>query len=76
MARPFHRAIRLAVVGLGKPMNCYDPRKQDRIETENPALIAAEIAVLCGLQVNWGRVAENADYYDEMVYPSEANSYG
>lgn len=54
-------------------MLCHDPRisndPENRIETNNPALIAAELArqMFPDNDVDWDEVAEGADYCDWPV---------
>jgi hypothetical protein len=52
-------------------VKAYDPRKDEIVETENPALILGYYAELLashlGREVDWNTIAEAADYCEEEV---------
>lgn len=45
----------------------WDPRVGDAVETDNPALTAALLAVQLGMPIDWSFVADRADYCEEEV---------
>jgi len=53
-------------------MNAYDPRVDSNVETDNPALIYAELVqvVYAGVPLAdcfWDNISEAADYLEEEV---------